>query len=56
MLKKSQGNYCGFYNYEYDNAGNLIKSGEENATAVKASFNADGSLKSQTDRYGKTTY
>ena len=50
-----QSGHGGWYRYEYED-GNLWKAGEENGSYIQSTYYSDGSQKSITDRYGKTTY
>lgn len=54
-LLRKQNQYGGWYCYNYDEAGNILKSGEE-AALYKRTYNNDGSIKTQTDPLGNTTY
>ena len=50
-----QSSHGGWYRYEYEGE-NLWKAGEENGSYIQSTYYSDGSKKSVTDRYGKTTY
>lgn len=54
-LLREQNWYGGWYCYNYDAAGNLLKSGEETAL-YNQTYNNDGTIKTQTDPLGNTTY
>ena len=55
MLLREQNQYGGWYCYNYDEAGRILKSGEESAL-YQNTYNNDGSIKTQTDPLGNTTY
>ena len=55
-LKKEQNTYGGWYEYDYEN-GRMTKVREQgDSHAAETKYNKDGSISSQTDRYGKVTY
>ena len=54
-LLREQNQYGGWYCYNYDDTGNVIKSGEETAL-YNQTYNNDGTVKTSTDPLGNTTY
>ena len=50
-----QSSHGGWYKYIYTD-GMLTSAGEENGSYIQSTYYPDGSQKSVTDRYGKTTY
>ncbi len=54
-VKRDESLYGGFYEYKYLD-GRLISVGEENSIPEKADYFNNGSIKSLTDSYGKTTF
>ena len=54
-LLREQNQYGGWYCYNYDDTGNLLKSGEETAL-YQHTYNNDGTVKTKTDPLGNTTY
>ncbi|MBP5602229.1 MAG: RHS repeat-associated core domain-containing protein, partial [Treponema sp.] len=54
-IQKIQLSFGGFYEYGYDSIGNQSIIKEENAAPVTTTYNHDGTIKNQTDCYGKLT-
>ena len=54
-LLRQQNQYGGWYYNNYDEAGHIAKSGQENAL-YQNTWNNDGTIKTQTDPLGNTTY
>jgi RHS repeat-associated protein len=54
-LSREQGASGGFFAYRYDGAGRLTEAGREGDAAVAATYNADGSIATRTDRNGSVT-
>jgi RHS repeat-associated protein len=51
-LKREQGASGGFFAYQYDGSGRLIRAGKEGESTVQVQYNSDGSIKEERDRLG----